>query len=97
MEYYSVRATDIQLKKMNSSEGWHIGDELNYLLTNGSWTGQVKLQSGFSEYGVENFIAQIIYLAGDKEKLLRDYDIIFLILREKLHNQNISLMKIAQL
>lgn len=97
MDYYSIRATDIELKKLNSTEGWHIGDELKYLLINDSWTSHVKLNPGFNEYGVENFIAKIIYLTGDQDKLLRDFDIILLVLREKMQNQNISLIKTEQL
>lgn len=93
MEYYSIRATDIHLKKLNSTEGWHIGDEVNFWVKNGAWTCQVTLFPGFNDFGVEKFTAQMIYLAGDRDKLLRDCEIILLVLREKLQNQNISLVE----
>ncbi len=92
MYHYSIRGTDIQLEKMQTAEGWHIGDELKYLVKNGSWTSHVNLHSQFTELGPENFMAKILYLAGDKEQLQRDQDVILLLLREIMHNQNISLV-----
>ena len=96
MNHYSIRGTDIQLEKLETVEGWHIGDELKYLVKNGSWCSKVSFHPQFSEFGPENLLAQIIFLAGDKEKLQRDQDIILLILREILENQNISLMDSIQ-
>jgi len=87
VEHYSIQAIDIFINEIESSNGWHRGDAVQYKVNNCAWESRVQLQLKTNELGRYELQGMQIFECGDQEKMIKDQEIMQMAFQAHIYHQ----------